>query len=267
MEFSPVCSDDLQLISQLTPPGWTDVEEVFTRYLKMSEVLTLKLKEDEQIIGLGAAICLGDSAWLAHIIVDKNKRGRGLGFQIVSALLAQLKTMGIEKVSLLATEEGAPVYRRAGFVTTAAYQYFKSPGDFLSSKTSRFLRPFDDRDQDEIVKMDRAFSGEDRSGLLLRYLSEALIFEEDSTILGYYLPQWGEGLIVAQTTEAGTSLMLEKAKGNGGFGVPEGNQIAIDWLERQGFVRQDKYLQRMSLGEPPKWKADWCYSRIGGNLG
>ncbi len=68
---------------------------------------------------------MGNTAWLAHIIVDPEYRKRGIGSLIVCQLLDFLKNSGCETVSLIATELGYSVYKKAGFVEQTEYAFFE----------------------------------------------------------------------------------------------------------------------------------------------
>ena len=54
-------------------------------------------------------------AWLADVVVDPAHRSRGLGAALVDGILADLEPLGLRRVLLKASTEGAPLYVRAGF--------------------------------------------------------------------------------------------------------------------------------------------------------
>lgn len=54
-------------------------------------------------------------AWLADVVVDPAHRSRGLGADLVDGILADLEPLGLRRVLLKASTEGAPLYVRAGF--------------------------------------------------------------------------------------------------------------------------------------------------------
>ena len=58
----------------------------------------------------------GLEAYLSNMYTLPGWRGRGVGTALVAAVVAHLKTTRVRRVWLHATEEGRPVYAKAGFV-------------------------------------------------------------------------------------------------------------------------------------------------------
>lgn len=54
-------------------------------------------------------------AWLADVIVDPGHRGRGIGRALIDAVLEDLAPLGLRRIVLKASEEGRPLYERAGW--------------------------------------------------------------------------------------------------------------------------------------------------------
>lgn len=57
----------------------------------------------------------GTFAWLADVIVDPAHRGRGLGRALIDGVLADLEPLGLRRIVLKASEDGRPLYERAGW--------------------------------------------------------------------------------------------------------------------------------------------------------
>jgi GNAT superfamily N-acetyltransferase len=53
--------------------------------------------------------------WLADVVVDPAHRGRGLGRAVVAGALADIEALGLKRVLLRASDDGRPIYERAGF--------------------------------------------------------------------------------------------------------------------------------------------------------
>jgi len=85
-------------------------------------------------------------------------------------------------------------------------------------------------------------------------------------MLGYYFPQPGEGLIVADTIEAGIALMKFKYSNVDKAVLPADNFAGIDFLKKNGFVEKSRCF-RMARGHGLAWYPDKIFSRIGGNFG
>jgi len=87
-----------------------------------------------------------------------------------------------------------------------------------------------------------------------------------STVLGYYIPDLKEGLIVADTIHAGLELMKLKYSRVDKAVLPSGNIDGCEFLQQHGFI-QTKIGTRMVYGKNADWKPTMMFSRIGGNLG
>ena len=87
--------------------------------------MPVKISIENKIIGIGTGIVFGNTAWLAHIIVNPEFRRRGIGRKIVIELLNIIKNTGCETVSLIATELGCPIYEKAGFIEQTKYAFFE----------------------------------------------------------------------------------------------------------------------------------------------
>ncbi len=61
--------------------------------------------------------------------------------------------------------------------------------------------------RDEILVLDREISGENRRGVLIGKLVGSFVYRTDGVVSGFYLPDLGEGLILARSEEAGIALM------------------------------------------------------------
>jgi hypothetical protein len=117
------------------------------------------------------------------------------------------------------------------------------------------------------LELDAQISGEDRARLLAPHLETAKITVDQNHLTGYYLPSLGEGLIVAETPEAGAALMSEKYRGGEARAVlPQENEAGISFLSKNGFI-QFLTGSRMHLGAEITWQPSKIYNRIGGNLG
>lgn len=58
----------------------------------------------------------GLEAYLSNMYTVPAWRGRGVGTALVATVVAHLKTTGVRRIWLHATEQGRPVYAKAGFV-------------------------------------------------------------------------------------------------------------------------------------------------------
>jgi GNAT superfamily N-acetyltransferase len=267
MQFKPVIWEDLEEIRNLQPADWSDIIPNIQFYIESPFCYPIKTKVNNQIVGIGASIVFENTAWLAHIIVDSHYRRQGIGAGLVQELLKSPENTKIETYSLIATELGQPVYAKAGFEVTTEYTFLQRADPWrLQGKTSNIL-PFCEEYRSGIYKMDKDISGEDRIILLENHLQNSMVYLKNKEIVGFYLPDLSEGLIYADTEEAGLELMKVKFAKIDKAALPSDNITGIEFLKQNGFVITEKKGTRMMLGKEIHWKPQKIYSRIGGNLG
>jgi len=267
MQYNKTTYYDLEQILGLQPEGWPDIKEEFRQYIKSDFCNPIKVSLDNKIIGLGTSILFKNTAWIAHIIVSKEYRNQGIGFQIVENLLTDLKSKSIDSVLLIATELGEPLYKKAGFRPVTDYRWFKREQPWNNTAVSKNIVPYTKDLYPEIINLDKLISGEDRESLIRIYLDNCLVYLNDSKINGFYLPDLGEGLLFANNPEAGMELMKVKYSKADKAVLPSENFTGIDFLKQNGFEELGTKGKRMILGKDISWKPDCIYSRIGGNYG
>jgi len=267
MQFETVTSKDLAGIRLIQPEGWSDIIPDFKFYIQSPFCHPIKTEVDGAIAGVGAAITFNRTSWLAHIIVGSSYRNQGIGFQMVQHLLNHLKKESIETCSLIATDFGFPVYIKAGFKTVTEYTFLKKDSAWIDQPASKNIIPFQEEHRAAVFALDQQISGEQRQSLITRFLNQALVYIENGKVTGYYLPDLREGMIFAQTEEAGLALMNLKYATAEHAVLPSDNTSGIRQLRRNGFIETGKKGTRMILGNELAWQPQKIYSRIGGNLG
>lgn len=266
MVLESIVERDIQSLRKLQPDGWADIIPIFEYYIKMPFCKPVKVMLENRIVGVGSGISLGNTAWLAHIIVDPGFRKRGIGGFIVVQLLNCLKNSGCETVSLIATELGYPVYKKAGFVEQTEYVFFEREEPLKDYYRSENIVRLIDTKTEDIFYLDKKISGEDRSKLLIHRLENCYVYQRKGKIIGFYLPDIGEGLIVADDIKAGIELMKFKYSASNKGVLPLENIEGNVFLKENGFVESKKAI-RMIIGKEFPWHPDKIFSRIGGNLG
>jgi GNAT superfamily N-acetyltransferase len=266
MQIETMTGQDPRLLGELQPEDWSDIIPMFEYYVRMPFCRPLKTVIESKIVGVGAAICLGATGWLAHIIVRPEFRNKGIGRAIVDALIDRLRESGCWTMLLISTDMGHPVYVKAGFVDQTDYVFFESGEPAPEYQGSGGTARFRGVGAEEILALDRRLSGEDRSILLVPTLRSSYVCRRSGTIVGYYLPGLGEGLIVAEDDEAGRELMRLKYSTSRKGVLPVQNVGGMDFLRENRFV-ETRRVKRMVLGAELRWHPERLYSRIGGNLG
>jgi len=266
MEFKKMTRQDLPEIRTLQPEDWGDIIPDMEFYLHYPFCNPVKATLNDRIVGIGTSIIFEGTAWLAHIIVGSDFRNKGIGSEVVHHLLDSLREKSIETCLLIATELGKPVYVKAGFNIVCEYLFFERKKPWLDCPVSENIELFKEEYRRNIYELDKKMTGENRIPLLTDYLKNAVLYIENNSMKGYYIPDLKEGLIVADTEKAGLELMKLKYSTVDKAVLPSENKAGCQFLLQHGFI-QIKIGTRMVYGKNSDWKPTMLYSRIGGNLG
>jgi GNAT superfamily N-acetyltransferase len=264
MHLTPLLPQDLGYINALKPNDWADIQPIHQYYLNSPYCFPIKVVENDKLLGIGTTILHGDTAWLAHIIVHPEARGRGLGRMITEALVARAHTEGRETVLLIATDLGAPVYAKVGFVVETEYLFFKELPLFMGGIDEAIV-PFSEGFADAVLRLDREIAAEDRRWHLEPHLSAGFAYRAGTAVEGFYLPTWGDGLILAGNPTAGVALMQLRLTTKDHANFPLENVHARAFMEQ--FATHYRTAKRMRLGPARAWRPENFYNRVGGNLG
>ena len=260
----PLTSLDLPDLQEFQPVGWSDIISNIQFYLSSAFCNPIKLLCDGQLAGIGTTILLGETAWLATIIVHTDHRNKGYGTKITEALLQSLDSTKCTTVFLIATALGEPVYKKVGFEVETEYAGFS--GGNIDALTPDRIIVFEEKYTDDILRLDKKITGEDRSLLLREHLPLAQLHFVGDKLGGFYLPTLGEGPIVAEDSESGITLLTQKMQTVNTITLPIDNEGGIDFLLNHRYKRV-RHLSRMRLGRKIAWQPDSIYSRISGVSG
>lgn len=273
MDIKPLEKKDLDHLSAMQPDGWSDIKPAIRFYLSKAFCHVIKSGKAGDIMGIGAGIAFGSTAWLAHIIVAKEHRGKGIARGIVDHLIKKLIALGCGSISLIATPMGFPVYERSGFKTQTDYVFYKREGSLKDQNAledggsyPEQIIPYSPRFQNQVYALDKAISGENRQSILEEKLHTSVLYQENKKITGLFVPDLGEGMIIALNTEAGIALMKRKYADAHKAVLPMDNQAGAEFLRKNGFSETER-AARMIWGKPLLWQPDKIYSRIAGKLG
>jgi len=98
---------------------WPVPVEVFAAWHAEPGVVPFLLVEDEQPVAYGELWDDGPDAELGRLLVDPGQRGRGVGRQLVEALVAEAHRRGFDEIWLRVlpeNEQARRCYTAAGFV-------------------------------------------------------------------------------------------------------------------------------------------------------
>lgn len=266
MDFNSFSHTDLKNLKDFEPPGWGDLVPRFERYLGAPIYNPVKLSVDGKMVAIGTSIFLKDSAWLATIIVHPEHRNKGFGKSITKYLIDNINREKFQTIYLDATESGFPVYRKLGFDLETEYAHLKAGPEIFNFTVSEAVQFFTEKLRQKIFDLDRMISGEDRSLLLSEHLFSTSVYIDGSNLQGFYMPAFGEGLIVADNSVAGIELMKCRLLSKQIAICPAVNQNALSFLNEHGF-EQFRISRRMILGRKRTWYPEKIYNRISGQLG
>ncbi|MFW6362619.1 MAG: GNAT family N-acetyltransferase [Spirochaeta sp.] len=265
-DFTP---KDTARIAPLQPADWPPITEVFQWYLDHTGILPVKAEMDGRLCAIGAAVLYESTGWLAHIITHPAYRRQGIAFSIVQELIERLHRENCTSISLFATEEGAPLYMKAGFRRDTRYRFFRTPekphGDIPDQPDIRIASDSEHRD---ILELDFRASGENRRSILAPELPNAVVYHNSGRIQGYFLPSLAEGPVIAETPDAARALLRHKTHNTSlsKSTVPTENTMAADLLIETGWT-ETMQADRMILGDTIPYRPELIFSRIAGNLG
>ena len=266
MIIENILPEDICNLSDLQPEGWDDIKPHFEFYVRSAFCDPIKLIFDGKLAGVGTSICHKNTAWLAHIIVNKNYRNKGFGYSITKALVDRLTAKGFRTVYLDATELGYPVYLKAGFTVQTEYHHFMGVCSGIDIPVSPAIITYKKKYLDEVLKLDRKVSGEYRVQILKEHLNKAKIFLYKDKVRGVYFPTLKDGLIIASGKKAGIELLKLLSKTRDYAAMPAENITAREFLKENNYSLA-RTSKRMIFGKPRKWEPANLYSRISGGLG
>ena len=266
MEVQAFDHSDIILLPDLQPDGWPGITPSFEFYVQSSFCFPIKVISNDKIVGIGTTIIHHDVAWLAHIIVHNDYRKKGIGLLITQSLVESLKSTNCETIWLLATDLGAPVYEKAGFETETEYLFFKDVKMGKDLQASKQILPYKPEFWEQVADIDGTTSGEDRMFHLEDYLENGFVYFEDATVTGFYLPDFGDGLIIANNATAGLELLNFHLQSNEKVVLPKDNEAATNYLYENGY-KEISTGKRMRFGKKRNAILKNIYNRIGGNLG
>lgn len=258
--------NDIEALASLQPDGWSDITPMWHFYLSCGFCKPIKVIMDQQIVGIGTTILHQDTAWLAHIIVHKDFRGKGLGSLITKTLIDSIDQKQHSSIQLVATSLGEPIYRKLGFEKSGEYVFYARKEASTEATSLTKVIDYSTEYQSSILEMDAYVTDEKRENLLLPHLPKAKIIVDKGILQGFFLPTLGEGPIFAMNDTAGLELMKFKYGNMDKAVAPLGNDAVLDFFRENGF-EPGMHLLRMQLGKPIAWKPQHVYGRVGGNLG
>ncbi|WP_161499344.1 GNAT family N-acetyltransferase [Flavipsychrobacter stenotrophus] len=266
MDFLSLLHTDLDELRELQPVDWADIIAPTLRNINSSFCMVYKAVIDGKMVGTGAVIYHGHTAWLATIIVHPDHRNKGYGKRITQYLIDSIDRVRYPTILLDATHFGYLVYKSLGFETITHHVHFDITSPYPVVASSPHMRPFEQNDLKQILALDRVATGEDRTATLLTKVSTAIVFADGGRVGGFYMPDLMKGLLIADNPVAGIELMKIRLQHQPNCMLPEENNAALDFFIDAGYT-QSRTSTRMRLGPAVEWQPEFIYNVASGAIG
>ena len=168
---------------------------------------------------------------------------------------------------LVASKDGERIYQKLGFKVSSYYEFYKNKS-VSNFKISEKVSKTSPSDYPNINKLDKKISGEERSDFLKIHFNNSFVFRNISdNVEGFYLPDCGRGLVIAENNKAGIELLKLRSNENKFNNViREQNKSAKSFLLENGFELYNK-APRMYFGCEVNWEPGMVFSRGSGYAG
>jgi GNAT superfamily N-acetyltransferase len=241
--------------------GWSERRVLIEFYGRRDDSTLFVAEVNGEVAGCGGATVFPGTpatGWVHGIVVRPEHRRAGLGARLTDRAIEWLRDRSVATVLLLATDAGRPIYERLGFTVGERYGSFPWPAP--DGAVGDEVRRMTTSDLAGVRSLDRAATGEDRSGFIESLISSGWVTTRAGEIAGFHLVcPWGGGPIVARDAASGCAMLglarrFQPATSRG-VGLPVKNAAAIEYLARIG-IAAERHVTRMWLGTPPSWRPD-----------
>ncbi|ABD27372.1 GCN5-related N-acetyltransferase [Novosphingobium aromaticivorans DSM 12444] len=253
-------AEDIHAAAELSfEQQWPHREQDWARFLSLGEGIVAEMQG--KVVGTIMGWRFGDSfATLGMVIVTNSVQGRGVGRQLMDAMLKRLEG---RTVILNATAEGLPLYRKMGFVELGTVCQHQGPAPVVplaELRPGERVRPMGGADAEALEDLYAAATGMDRKALLDALLpdSSVVVLCREHEQTGFaFLRRFGRGWAIAPVVAP--DLTGAKALVSHWLGTQTGSFCRIDipedsgmgaWLEELGLPEVGR-VTRMALGPAP----------------
>jgi GNAT superfamily N-acetyltransferase len=266
-DISPFNIHLLDQLEKLPPREWqSNAYELFLHNEWQPWFYPYQVTIGQKLVGFGMFFLFEEVAWLGWIIVHKKHRNQGIGSAISKHLVEKAGEMRAKIFLLTATELGMPIYEKMGFKTTSYYRFFNPPELYKPNYEKSGIRTAKRKDLEMIFQLDYEATGEKRIKMVESHLEDCMVIDEKE-ITGFYMPNLGNGFIVARDQHSGRELLNFRLKRDKkSIVVPDQNRDTIEYLLQNGFTEGYK-IPRMVLGIEPLWKPTMIFNRAAGYCG
>jgi len=254
--------EDLDSIEYLQPEGWESIKQYFKFFHESNFCHPIVALNNDKIIGLANSILNKSTGWLSHIIVSDDFQRQGIGYQLTQRVMEILNGFGCKTQLLIATKMGEKLYLRLGFEKSCLYNFYINKQ--LDCPKNENIHLLEKPDFTETLVLDYHLSGEYRDHMIAQYFSKGYVYKNKGNVEGYFLPELGDGVVLASTNSAGIELLKFKHTiKNWKSVLPESNSRGNEFFKDNGFELHNQ-AYRMVYGKEVNWKPQSVFCRIGG---
>jgi len=213
-------------------------------------------EEGGERIGMIVATAYDTCGFLGELIVLPERRGQGIGRQLMKHAIGYLQHKGLQSIYLDGDTPAVPLYERLGFHIVCKSLRFLGQ---IDHGNNTYVRPMTPGDLDIILPFDRAAFGANRSFFLRRRLNtfpQLCQVWDDGRIRGFIMGQPGHGVVTIGPwyvyDQSVDPLSVLRAIGSSQaklrVGVLECNAAATSLMRSLGTFAETEPSWRMVLG-------------------
>ncbi|MDX2140763.1 MAG: GNAT family N-acetyltransferase [Chloroflexota bacterium] len=220
--------------------------------------------EHGSVIGMVGAFDYAAFASIGLMVVQPAFQGRGIGRELMNHVLTWVDKRDIPMSILDATEAGAPLYRKLGFVDTGTtHTVYRCEGDCLPVAAVAHVQTMTPAHLESVVALDAQVFGAARrhmlSGLLAEFPNNAFVLPaSDGHIAGFIFvgrnlgPFAARDPLSARTLLAAALRHLHQERRTASVILPDANRLAVDLYDAHGFLpfRSCRFMVRGSTALP-----------------
>jgi ribosomal protein S18 acetylase RimI-like enzyme len=258
LTFRTITEQDVPAANELLLAAFNGIVNDVSRCLPLRPNDWLFALSDDRPVGMGGATHYGPFSFIGMMGVSPAMQGHGVGRAIMEELLRRIEARGCPTVLLDASEAGARLYPRLGFVEDDGVTLLRRDDTLkITPSHNDAISLLQTSDLPELVAFDAAYFGAKRGHVLASYLADdpqrAFIARDpDGSITGFLIAQENTlGPWTAKNVEVAEQLLSRALAlpfaGSPRAIIPASNQQGMRLLQRYGF-REQRTLAHMRLG-------------------
>ncbi|GAC1456334.1 MAG: hypothetical protein PVS3B3_28200 [Ktedonobacteraceae bacterium] len=235
-------------------------KDTLRHYLKLQPNGAFVVKDNNTVVGFGAALDYGSFAYIGLMSVHPSVQKRGVGRLLMDTLLTWLAERECQTVLLDANQAGAPLYLQYGFVEDDRTLDMRQVQNIVLPHThSERVSRLKNTDFAQLVAFDTPYFGTSREALLARYYADDpqrvfVTHGSSGAITGFLIAQTRTiGPFVARSVEDAEQLLQQALtlayRAEPIVFVSAHNADAFALLAHYGFT-QARSLHHMRKGLP-----------------